>query len=235
MYVNARTLLVGKMFVLRYDASYFPRKWMLKRDDDDDDTPALHSAPRIRMHARPDVRVRLSMRVYTCGKCTLSAVRETDSPALLKVSLFRWLGQHVVSYWLSARPVHPDNTRRFTNLPHSSTTGWSKLCAPRSAEFRRRRRRHRLWTAYSLGRPIVLDFPMHFEGRNNPSTWRITPIGYFCTRFFLRFQSITPWFSETNDLKFYARKMHVIVYQKRHNSKNMIFLIIIMNELSIIL
>lgn len=105
----------------------------------------------------PGVRARVHACV--CGKCTLSAVHEADSPALLKVSLFRWLGQHVVPYWSSARSVHPDNTRRFTNLPHSSATGWSKLCAPRSAECRPTIVRER------LARPDALDFPMYFEGR----------------------------------------------------------------------
>lgn len=142
---------------------------------------------------RYPVCVRADTRVYTCGKCTLSAVRDADSPALLKVSLFRWLGQHVVPYWPSARSVHPDNTRRFTNLPHSSATGWSKLCAPCSDELARVPPFRRP----SANSSVALDFPVCFEGRNDPSVRRIILVRHFCTRFpssTARFRGIASYF-----------------------------------------
>ena len=72
---------------------------------------------------------RRKLQLACVESAVLSVARQADSPALLKVSLFRWLG-HVAPYWPSARSVHPDNTRRFTNLPHFSATGRPKIWEP---------------------------------------------------------------------------------------------------------
>lgn len=128
--LGCNTLLFGGLTGRRFAVSSFYENGPFRAVEE---PPSLNSVSRARRRKLHLVR----------GKCALSAARQADSPALLKVSLFRWLG-HVVPYWPSARSVHPDNTRRFTNLPHFSATGWSKIrelclrrCFPVAPTFRR--------------------------------------------------------------------------------------------------